>query len=274
MGVLDVPTLIFIMTLALVSVFLLHALARADRLRRTREPGPSGAPARGELRGHSTEQPQAEHRRHETEHEGPRSLDGLAELEAERSRIAAALEIERAARTREEAEFRARRREVMLALHRDRRESMTLHASESALRERVASLRTEVDHLERRLPELKAQLRASTEASTLLDERLTQARRDLHGLRLEHQRVCSRLDAEIERLGDLRRRRALLEAETEELTTLARMHEEATEEPRLLALITDGELRRSATIRDDEFLALVATGLDPILPSGKVARPG
>jgi chaperonin cofactor prefoldin len=169
----------------------------------------------------------------------------LAALDAQRVAIATDLDRLRAAHTKEEAAFRARRREVMLDLHEQRRVCNELRAVEPELRSRVDALRADVEHLQRRRPALAAELRASVRSSRLLQGRLETARSELEALRRDRDRIHERLDEDKERLRDLARRRAVLRAETEELAALARTLQPAAGGPHLLARLTDGELRES-----------------------------
>jgi len=224
---------LFVAQFTVVCIVLLRAFVRAGQRR-----DQPGAPALATLPGdHPTSRPR-------TADDGrPATAPELVELEAERRRLLTDIEQARTTQAREEAEFRARRRAVMVALHRDRQAALELTAAEPALRERVDALRTEVEHLERRHPELTEEIRASIEASTVVRGRLEQARDELAMLHRDRARLCARLDEERARLRDLANRRALLEAETEALTSLARVHQEAVGEPRLLSLVTDGDFR-------------------------------
>jgi len=239
-GVLQV---ILVTQLTLVSLFFLRALRRSAQLSR-----PVATPQ-------ATPKPRSD--------ADDRSVgaEELARLEAERDGLLSTLERLRAVQTKEEDAFRARRREVLLDLHEHRRVSNELSAIEPELRSRVDSLRTEVEHLERRLPELAAEVRASTRSSIALRGRVAAARLELEGLRRDHDRVRERLGADKERLGDLARRRALLRAETEELAALARSLQRVTGGTRLLSQVTDGELRdRSAQQVDQRAHARDTSG--------------
>ena len=173
----------------------------------------------------------------------------LADLEMQRSRLLSDLERLRAAHTREEADFRARRREVTLELHERRRISTELATAEPQLRDRVAALRTEVEHLERRQPELSAEISASTRSSFVVRERLGIARRELEELHKDRERVGTRLETELQRLRDLACRRELLLAETEELAMLARHLQGVDARTHLLSQVTDGDLRDRTHLR-------------------------
>lgn len=237
MGVLDV---VFFLQFSLVSLIFLRAFTRSrvpspDRSQRLT---PLPAPRRSTPRGGKLDD----------EHDDLLAASSAlqSELEAQRRQLASEAESARSARTKEEAAFRARRREVVLDLHEHRRVAAELIAAEPALRGRVEALRTELEHLDRRRPELAVEILASTRTSRILHDRVTHASRELDELRKDSERVRERLESDTERLVDLARRRALLRAETEELAALARSLQQATDSPQLLGMVTDGELRGSA----------------------------
>jgi chromosome segregation ATPase len=180
---------------------------------------------------------------------GSKEAAELADLEMQRSRLLSDLERLRAAHTREEADFRARRREVTIELHERRRISNELATAEPQLRERVAALRTGVEHLERRQPELSAEIDASKRSSNVLRERVVIARRELEELHKDRERVGTRLETELQRLRDLTCRRELLLAETEELAMLARRLQGVDGRTHLLSQVTDGEMRDRTHLR-------------------------
>jgi len=231
-----------------VTLLFLRALRRSARLSREsagRHRSPSTAPR-------SSARPTSPRRRPSDGEDRSALEDEVTRLEEQRAALLAALDRIRAAQVKEEAEFRARRTEVLLDLHERRRVANELAGIEPDLYSRIASLRAEVEHLERRRPELAAEIRASTASSLVLRGRLATARHELAGLRRDRERVRQRLHTEGRRLRDLAHRRALLEAETEELATLARTLERATGGTGLLSRLTDGELRdRSAQQLDD-----------------------
>jgi chromosome segregation ATPase len=222
---------VLVVQLSLVSLLFLSALRRSARQHPTR-PLPLERPAH---------RPRAEEPATDTE--------TLEQLEEQRAQLLAELARIRSDQTKEEVAFRARRREVMLELHEDRRIANELNAAEPELRNRVESLRAEVEHLERRRPELAAEIQASTRSSTLLRGRIADARRELDEMRRDRDRLCERLEADKQRLSDLAKRRALLHAETEELAALARSLQPAAGVRRLLSQVTDGELRDAAELQ-------------------------
>jgi hypothetical protein len=234
--------LVLVVQIAVVSAVLLRALVMAHG--QPREPGrpgaPHGDPALARSRGPAGMQASP------TTAEVARAAAQLADLEAERSRLMTRLEHERSARSKEEVEFRARRREVALAVHRHRQAALELAAEEPDLREKVLTLRAEVEHLERRRPELADEIRASDLTSRVVHERITLARDELADLQRDHARIRCLLDEELQRLRDLVRRRALLQAETEALVASARAHQDAVDGSPLLSLVTDGELHASS----------------------------
>jgi DNA repair exonuclease SbcCD ATPase subunit len=165
----------------------------------------------------------------------------LDELEAQRASLLDELAAIRSEQVAEESAFRARSREVLLQLHEHQRANNELATREAELEHRVAALRTEVDHLDRRRPEFAAEIRASTRVSTILRERIVLARRELDELQQDRDRVRERLNADTRRLNDLSRRRALLQAETEELALLARTLQRSIGGSPLLSQLTDSE---------------------------------
>lgn len=242
MGVLDV---VFVVQFLLVSLIFLRAFTRS------RVPGPDRSQRLTPLLAPPRSTPRRSTPRGGKHDDGNDDLLAAAsalqsELEAQRRQLASEAESARSARTNEEAAFRARRREVLLDLHEHRRVANELKAAEPALRGRIEALRTELEHLDRRRPELTVEIHASTRTSRILRERVMHANRELTELRKDSERVRERLEADTERLVDLARRRALLRAETEELAALARTLQEATDTPQLLGMVTDGELRGSA----------------------------
>jgi hypothetical protein len=229
---------------AFVSVLLLHALRRSVAQSRSKtSPAPPSSRRRPPHTARTTgvADRSAAH--------GSTEAAELADLELQRSRLLSDLERLRAAHTREEADFRARRREVTLELHERRRISTELAAAEPQLRDRVAALRTEVEHLERRRPELSAEIDASKRSSNVLRERVVIARRELEELRKDRERVGTRLETELQRLRDLVCRRDLLLAETEELAMLARHLQGVDGRTHLLSQVTDGDLRDRTHLR-------------------------
>lgn len=229
---------------AFVSVLLLHALRRSVAQSRSRtSPAPTSSRRRpsNPARTADVADRSAAH--------GSTEAGELADLEMQRSRLLSDLERLRAANTREEADFRARRREVTLELHERRRISTELATAEPQLRDRVAALRTEVEHLERRRPELSAEIDASNRSSNVLRERVVIARRELEELHKDRERVGTRLETELQRLRDLACRRELLLAETEELAMLARHLQGVDGRTHLLSQVTDGDLRDRTHLR-------------------------
>ena len=229
---------------AFVSVLLLHALRRSVAQSRSKtSPAPTSSRRRPSKPARTTDVADRSAAHASTE------AEELADLEMQRSRLLSDLERLRAAHTREEADFRARRREVTLELHERRRISTELATAEPQLRDRVAALRTEVEHLERRQPELSAEIDASKRSSNVLRERVMIARHGLEELHKDRERVGTRLETELQRLRDLACRRELLLAETEELAMLARHLQGVDARTHLLSQVTDGDLRDRTHLR-------------------------
>jgi len=206
----------------LVSLVFMRALQRSGRQRRER---PLRRPA---AQIQTTPQP----------FDGPlpRGLDDLA---AQRAILQSEIAQIRSDQAQEEAAFRSRRSEVLLQLHEYQRRALELAAAEPALLDRVEALRHEVEHLDRRRPELAEEIRASTRMSMILRERLALARRELRELRRDRERMHECLQRDTEHLNDLARRRALLYAETEELSMLARTLQQAGGGLPLLSQLTE-----------------------------------
>jgi len=232
-----------------VAMLFLSALRRSARL--TREPAdPHRSPSTATR---STARPTSGRRDPSDDADRSVLADEVARLEDQRAALLADIDRIRVAQVKEETEFRARRREVLLDLHERRRVATELAAIEPDLLIRIAALRAEVEHLERRLPELADEIRATTASSLVLRERIVTARHALAGLRREQEWARRRLRADGRRLRDLAHRRALLEAETEELATFARALEQVTGDTGLLTRITDGELCDRSVLEFDDL---------------------
>lgn len=238
----DFLQVVLAVQLMVVTALFLSALRRSAT--QSRRPASDPVPRAG-LALHPTAQRQTD------AIEQPAWAEGLVHLEEQRSRLLAELTRMRASQVEEERVFRARRREVVLDLHEHRRIATALTAAEPELRARIAELHAEVEHLERRQPELEAEIRASTRSSIVLHGRVGVARRELDELQKDRARIASRVDEEMQRLRDLARRRVLLLAETEELATIARGLQRVNGGTRLLSQLTDGELRDRTKLRLD-----------------------
>jgi len=164
------------------------------------------------------------------------ALDGLY---AARRRLQQELDDDRAAHAAALATFTTQRRELLKDLHVLRRDCSDRSSEASELTVRVEGLTNEVQHLEHRRDSLVAELEASTTSSRVLAKRATIARQRLAALKLEHERFVMRRRREAARLEDLGRRRALLEAENAELTSLLEVLQQLTGEPATLTRISD-----------------------------------
>jgi hypothetical protein len=164
------------------------------------------------------------------------ALDGLY---AARQQLQQELADDRTAQAAALAAFTERRRALLTDLHMLRRDCSDRAIEASELAARVEGLTSEVQHLEQRRDSLVAELEASTTSSRVLAKRATIARQRLAALKLEHERFVMRRRRETARLEDLDRRRALLEAENAELTSLLEVLQQLTGEPSTLTRISD-----------------------------------
>lgn len=218
----------FAVQLTLVGLFLLRAVARSLRLRRS-------TPTRAA--SHSSGGPS----HHPSHHEASASDDAAGAQAAEEL---AAL---RRMHAEAEASFSSRRRAALLEMRDHQRRTVDLAAEERDLLEHVTELRTEVRHFEQRHVALTAEIRAALESSELLRDRTAIARRQLEKVQAARARVRARFIGDTERLRDLVRRRALLRAETEELSELLELLQKLVGEPITLTGLSDGELRERAS---------------------------
>jgi len=236
----------FVVQFAVVSAVLLSALIRAQRSRpapadgslaglagaqlRLRRPV-RGRPATGSMSAVVTETDEAE----------------LAALRAERAALQGQIDRIRAAQAEEELSFRARRREALLELYDHRQRSTELSKELPPLEDLACRLRAEVEHLEHRRTALLAEVSASGRTSVVLRERAANVRREIASLRIDRDRLGQRLHRDGERLRDLARRRAVLQAESEELMALLDLLQRLADQPESLTHLSDGELRGSTT---------------------------
>jgi outer membrane murein-binding lipoprotein Lpp len=240
----DIIQVTFVVQLALITVYLLLALVRAQRLRRDATPPSDHSPQPVGLQWSSPEGVTRV-----TNGVGDNDIAEARALKADCDRLARSLEKMRAEHAAEEEHFRARRREALLEMHEHRRITAELGEIEPKLQERVDGLRAQVEHLEHRRVALAAEVSASLRTSAALRDRAILAQRELASLRLDRERVGRRIRSDGQRLRDLARRRAVLRAETEELAALLELLQKLADQPRTLTFLSDGELREAAARR-------------------------
>ncbi len=276
----------FVAQIVFISAFFLHAVIRSGRTRRVQN-SRAGRASTPKIPDRSMPLSRAPASTLQASSDG--AVDGRGdgaddvsarvaateELREEQLRLTAALEQLRAEQAKEGEALRLQRRDIALQIREHRRRKDALLLALPGLEHRVQSLRVEEEHLERRRDALRSEVDASIRTSGELRQRAAYVRREIADLDRDRERLRRCLVEKSDALRDLVRRRAVIQAESDELTALLSMLQQLADQPRTLTSLSDADRRPDLRRRLYDGVMAPPDRLTPRLPSKDLAAtPG